>query len=157
MVQDGVSGRLCGKTIERVVANVDRVLLPGFKDESDSDVLRLSCVKGVYNFLIDKYVQLYLSNGNVIECTLDHPFYIKNKGLCAIGAEFDSNVLNYLCIGDEFIHFNQKETVFLKHYEIVECDTPVMCYTLDVEHEEKNKFFVDPQWFSSVFEKYCQQ
>eukprot|EP01084_Bolivina_argentea_P091151 164121_1 len=44
----------------------------------------ISQVAGIYNFVINDYVELYLSNDKVIRCTLEHPFYIKNKGLCAI-------------------------------------------------------------------------
>eukprot|EP01084_Bolivina_argentea_P017618 32873_1 len=44
----------------------------------------VSKVDGIYSFLVDDYVELNLSHNITIKCTLGHPFYIKNKGLCAI-------------------------------------------------------------------------
>ena len=110
-------------------------------------------INKIHTFKIDYYAILHLSNGNQIKCTLTHPFYIKNKGLCAVKT-IDNMYLNKLCIGDEFVHDglkncnNSKNRVFLETFEIVEAKTDsskegVLCYTLDLEGENYDSFFVE--------------
>eukprot|EP01084_Bolivina_argentea_P056567 103490_1 len=101
----------------------------------------ISNVKGIYNFEINDYVELYLSNNKIIRCTLEHPFYIKNKGLSSVLTLND--FCNKVFVGDVFIsNYSNDNDIYLVKYEIKHVATSIICYTLDLDGDYYS-FFVE--------------
>eukprot|EP01084_Bolivina_argentea_P107279 191807_1 len=114
----------------------------------------ISAVKGVYNFEIYDYVELKLSNNKIIKCTLEHPFHIKNKGLCSIIPLND--YCNKLCVGDEFYTFN-KDVVRLVNYEVKHSNQSILCFTVDLDGHNNNSYFVENVLTHNGFILYVKQ
>lgn len=122
----------------------------------DKTSRRICSLNGLYNFMIDTYVILSLSNEKTIKCTLEHPFYVKNKGLCA-AVNLNNGFLNKLAIGDEFVCINEKNGVYLENYKIICCNESISCYTLDLDGKCNNNYFVENVLTHTGFIVYTRQ
>eukprot|EP01084_Bolivina_argentea_P023310 43467_1 len=98
----------------------------------------IGTVAGNYRFITDKHAEITLSNGSIIQCTLDHPLCVVDKGLCAV--EYNEYI-NKLCEGDILATINEAQSVYVMQISIHHT-TNMYCYTLDLEGDQ-HYFYVE--------------
>ena len=127
------------KSIEDIVIG-DSVLTWNFEKE----VFETKEVKNIFSKLVSKTVKYYFENEVSVECTVDHPIYVKDKGWCAYEPNESNLTYNLespivkIEVGDE-VH-----TLYgnLKLTEIIEYNDDVMVYNLH-EVADNNNFYAN--------------
>ena len=57
-----------------------------------TQTIKFNVVKSVYSKKVDKIVKYTFENGEVLECTLDHPIYVVNKGWSSYSDELSNQM-----------------------------------------------------------------